>query len=450
MTSVATDASGRFAGVANTDAPITVDRWPSEIPLLVFTGLISAAIWLFVAITIVGLAYAAFFGAFFFAAHAGFVAHVRGSAVKLGPDQFPELNNAVESLARRMGMPVPEVYLMQAGGTLNALASKFLRAKIVVLFSDLLEACGEDTAARDMIIAHELGHLRAGHLQWTWFLLPGSLVPFLGTALSRAREYTCDRYGLAGAGRRQSAITGLTVLAAGGKYGAQVNVEAMMRQRENLNTGWMKIGEWLSTHPPLVSRIAALDPALDALSERSSAGTVRGLGIIGAVAAIPVAGIFVAAVALAGAVSLFGPKLEADAAAAESPELAELTRALTDYQRQDRPQPSALNAVSSAPSPAPAGSVDFDQEMAAIQARMGLETLANVVELERTAAGNIPVDVDTLYAKAAERHRDQPEPRDPYDGQRFGYQQRDGQYVLWSVGPDKQSGTADDIVKTSR
>ena len=57
----------------------------------------------------------------------------------------------------------------------------------------------------------------------------------------------------------------------------------MVRQRENLNTGWMKIGEWLSTHPPLANRIAALDPALDALTERSSAGTIRGLAIVGTV-----------------------------------------------------------------------------------------------------------------------------------------------------------------------
>ena len=100
-----------------------------------------------------------------------------------------------------MGMArVPEVYVMQAGGTLNALASKFMRANIVVLFSELIEACDDDTGARDMIIAHELGHLHAGHLRWTWFLLPGSMVPFLGTALSRAREYTCDRYGAAGLG----------------------------------------------------------------------------------------------------------------------------------------------------------------------------------------------------------------------------------------------------------
>lgn len=442
------DSTGRYAAAGPTDAPIKVERWPSELPLVILTGLISAGIWVLAAVTIIGLFYAAFLGVFFFVAHAAFVAHVRGSAVRLGPDQFPELNEAVESLARRMGMTrVPEVYLMQAGGTLNALASKFMRANIVVLFTDLLEACGDDTAARDMIIAHELGHLHAGHLRWTWFLLPGSLVPFLGTALSRAREYTCDRYGLAGAGRRSSALTGLAILAAGGSYGAQANLEALVRQRENLNTGWMKIGEWLSTHPPLVRRIAALDPALDALTERSAAGTVRGLGIVGAAVAMPIVLLMVAGMMVASAASLLGSGLAANQA--DNPEPAELTSALAELQREQQQPPTAGFAANTTAASTPAAlSLDFDKEMAAIQARMGLETLANVVELEKTTAGAMPADIDMLYSKVAVRHRDQPEPRDPYDGQRFGYQLRNGHYMLWSVGPDKQSGTSDDIVKT--
>ena len=448
---IPTDTAGRYAPVS-ADAPIRVDRWPSEIPLLVITGLVSAGVWILAAVSIIGVMYAAMLGAFFFVAHAAFVAHVRGSAVKLGPDQFPELHVAVESLAQRMGMKrLPEVYLMQAGGTLNALASKFMRANIVVLFSDLLEACGEDTGARDMIIAHELGHLHAGHLKWTWFLLPGSFVPFLGTALSRAREYTCDRYGAAGAGRRSSAVTGLAILAAGGKYGANVNIEALVRQRENLNTGWMKIGEWLSTHPPVASRIAALDPALDALTERSASGTIRGLGIVGAAVATPIAVVFFATIAIAGAASMLGSKLEADVAASENPGLAELSARIAEMERESRDSQELASAFAAA-SPAdtaPATAVHFERERAAIPALMGLETLANVVELEKTN-GTIPADVDQLYAKVAERHRDQPDPRDPYDGQRFGYQQSGGMYVLWSVGPDKQSGTADDIVKQSK
>src|SRR5258705_8404543 len=147
--------------------------------------------------------------------------------------------------------PVPETYLMQAGGSLNAFATRFLRSHMVVLFSDLLEACGDNTAARDMIIAHELGHIKSGHLRWRWFLLPAGVIPFLTSALSRAREYTCDRYGLAGAGNADGAGLGLAILAAGASHGPLVNRAELVRQRVTVSrSGWMTLGEWFGTHPP--------------------------------------------------------------------------------------------------------------------------------------------------------------------------------------------------------
>ncbi|HEX5580637.1 MAG TPA: M48 family metallopeptidase, partial [Gemmatimonadaceae bacterium] len=199
-------------------APIRVTRWPTEMPLFAVSLAVALVLWLVIVVSVVGLVYAVMLGAFFFVMRLGFIAHLRGSAVRLGPDQLPELHERVTQLAHRMGLEsVPETYLMQAGGSLNAFATRFFRAQIVVLFSDLLDACGSDEAARDMIIAHELGHIHAGHLRWHWLLLPASLVPFLGTALSRAREYTCDRYGVAGAGNTAGAVRGLTILAAGPK-----------------------------------------------------------------------------------------------------------------------------------------------------------------------------------------------------------------------------------------
>jgi Zn-dependent protease with chaperone function len=210
-------------------------------------------------ISIVGIIYALSFGLFFFVMHLVFVAQVRGSAIRLGPDQFPELYARIDELASRMGIEqTPETYLMQAGGSLNAFATKFRRSNIVVLYADLLEACGDNEAARDMIIAHELGHIRAGHLRWRILLMPAALVPFLSGALSRAREYTCDRYGLAGAGEREGALLGLTILAAGGKFAPQVNRKAFVEQRKEMR-GWMRLGELFSTHPALAKRLAALE-----------------------------------------------------------------------------------------------------------------------------------------------------------------------------------------------
>jgi Zn-dependent protease with chaperone function len=208
--------------------------------------------------------------------------------VKIGPDQFPELHDTVERLAKRIGFTeTPEAYVMQAGGILNALATKLFRSKFVILYSDLLEACGNNTSARDMIIAHELGHIKEGHLDWHWFLLPGLLVPFLGTALSRAREYTCDRYGLAGAGQKEDALRGLAILAAGAERGPKVNLKAMASQMEDLNAGWLTLGSWLATHPPLSARVIALEDSLKPAGYNGQRGMLRALGIIGAVYVTP-------------------------------------------------------------------------------------------------------------------------------------------------------------------
>ena len=271
--------------------PVSVERWPSELPLQALCILASLGIYLLLAITVIGIVYAVAFAVFFFIAHAAFVAYVRGSAVRLGPEQFPDLHRRVQELGERIGLnDVPDSYLMQAGGVLNAFATRFLGLNLIVLYSDLLEACGDNEAARDMIIAHELGHIKAGHVRLRWLIAPGMAIPFLGTALSRAREYTCDRYGLVGAGDKGGALLGLTVLAAGGKHAPQVNQRALARQREDLNTGWLTIGEWLSTHPPLAKRLAALEPALLTGVQNSYAGRLRALAIVGTLGLVVVGG----------------------------------------------------------------------------------------------------------------------------------------------------------------
>ncbi len=262
-------------------SPIHIKHWPTEIPLLILVALLSFVIWLALIVTVFGILYALILGVLFFVVHAAFVAHVRGNTVRITAEQLPELHAAITNLANKFEFKkVPEAYLLQGGGVLNALATKFLRSKMLIIYSKLLEACDDNTAARDMILAHELGHIKAGHLRWHWFLIPGMLVPFVGKALSRAREYTCDRYGLAGAGDMQGALLGLTILAAGKKYASQVSREAMVKQINSLNTGWMKIGEWSSTHPMLAKRMYALDPTLHQIETKSFRGILSALCII--------------------------------------------------------------------------------------------------------------------------------------------------------------------------
>ena len=384
---------------------IRVSRWPTERPLLILSALASAGLWFMFFRSIPSLASIGMWGAFMGLMNIAFVAVIRGSAVRLGPEQFPELHARVEELARRIGLRrTPDVYLMQQNGTLNAFATRFLRLHMVVLLSDLLEACGDNLAARDMIIGHELGHIRAGHLRGRWLLMPASFVPFLGSALSRAREYTCDRYGCAAAGDRDAALLGLAILSAGGRYGPHVNHAALIRQRHDLRSAWLLIGEWLGSHPPLSKRAWALAPELEATAAAPVRFRLRRLRAALAVVVVVVAG--------TGALSAYLPQLMKKGTHASEPK---------------RPSADKIDQV------------DRD-----------LKRLKAFIEGERNHGRPLPWDDWDLYARWEAAHPDERDPLDPFSGGYwYGYQWHGDSYRLWSEGPDGESRTADDIVLDS-
>jgi Zn-dependent protease with chaperone function len=402
--------------VADTTAiasPVVVERWPSEIPLLIISVLAAAALWLLAVVTIVPIVYAVLLALFFFVGQLIFVGHVRGSAVRVGPDQLPAVHESVTRIAAAFGMQTaPETYVMQAGGSLNAVAMRFFRSNMVVLFSDLLDACGDDGPARDMIVGHELGHIRAGHLRWRLALLPAWFVPFLGTALSRAREYTCDRYGIAAAGHTRGAVLGLTILAAGGVHGRKVDPSAFARQRESINTGWMVLAEWLASHPPLAKRLAAIAPSLAPEPINVTIGYGRAVGIV-VLALLPF--IATSIVALA-----FLPKW-----------LAQITPPAARQQAARQHQaPSASEGI--------------------YRTDAHLRQMAAVIDGWARKGEELPWDSDDLHRRWVASNEAGPEPLDPFDGSPYGYEQRGNIYRLWGVGPDGEAWTDDDLIYDSR
>jgi Zn-dependent protease with chaperone function len=382
---------------------IRVRRWPTERPLLILNAVAAAGLWYLFLRSFQSTAFVAPWLGIVFLMNVAFVTAIRGSAVRLGPDQFPELHARVEAIARRIGLRrIPDVYLMQQDGALNAFAMRFVRKHMVVLLSDLLEACGDNVAARDMIIGHELGHIRAGHLRARWLLMPASVVPFLGSALSRAREYTCDRYGCAAAGDRDGALVGLTILAAGGRYGPMVNRTLLMEQRRDLRSAWMLVGEWLGSHPPLSKRVWALAP--DLVPQTSPARTrMRVLRTAFAVVVVVVVGV--------AAISAYVPRI-------------------------------TVKRTEKTPSYQPPAN-------AALQADRDLERLKSFIEADRKRGRPVPWDVWDLYGRWEEAHPGEEEPTDPYSGYWYDYESHGDAYRLWSSGPDGDNRTADDIVLES-
>jgi Zn-dependent protease with chaperone function len=90
------------------------------------------------------------------------VGMIRGNAVKLGPEQFPDIHATVLRQSQQLGLGrVPDVYLLQAGGVLNAFATRFMGTDFIVLYSDILEEAYEQNRETvDFVIAHELGHVK--------------------------------------------------------------------------------------------------------------------------------------------------------------------------------------------------------------------------------------------------------------------------------------------------
>ncbi len=316
-------------------------RTPNERTLFVVGLIFSGLFWLALLFTIVGIFHGLLGLLFSLIVHALFLAHIRGNSLRVSEQQLPEIHAAVVRASRALGLPeVPEVYVSQAGGVLNAFATKFLTRKFVIIYSDLVEAC-HDPRQLEFVIGHEVGHLAAGHLKWNAVLWPFMLVPLLGMAYSRAREYTCDRCGLAVVNDPEASMRGLIVLAAGGKQAARADVGAFMQQRLETGGFWSAVVELGSTHPYLCKRVSALqefvqpgsappvprNPLAYPLAPFFAFGAVGGAGasmlivvaIIGVIAAIAIPSLLRARVAAneAAAIGVVGSVVSAEATFAQ-------------------------------------------------------------------------------------------------------------------------------------
>ena len=186
-------------------------------------------------------------------------AGIRGSAVRLSQRQFPDIYAVKEDFARRLRLKRnPEIYLMSGNGVLNAFAASTFGYDFVVIHSELFSNTYEKNKdALAFIIGHELGHLRLGHTR-LWYQLSTAYadrVPLLGSFLSRAREYSCDRHGAYVAPQGEE---GLALLAAGRYVYKQVNVEELLEQARRFQGFWPVVAQLPQSHPFAVRRVKAL------------------------------------------------------------------------------------------------------------------------------------------------------------------------------------------------
>jgi Zn-dependent protease with chaperone function len=223
------------------------------IPLLIVAVVRPSTISIF-------LWYALFFMIFRFVISTLMIGYIKGNGVKLNPLQFPEVYGIAKSHSEKLGMPtIPEIYVIQGGGMLNAFATRFARRNFVVIYADILEsAYNEGIDVVSFILGHELGHIKRKHVSVLKHLatLPARLLPFIGNAYSRACEYTCDQIGYALC--PEGAQRGLLLLAAGKHLYKRVNVDTMMKYQMNHlgYSAWLT--EIFSSHPMTIKRLARI------------------------------------------------------------------------------------------------------------------------------------------------------------------------------------------------
>jgi Zn-dependent protease with chaperone function len=236
-------------------------RTERERTLFTISLVVSCVLWaaLILGTFGLGLVYVAAGAGVFLLTQAMFLAALKSSAVKITPDQLPELHARIIKAAERLQLKaVPEAYLLNERGIFNAFATRFLGRDFIVLYAELLEACDERDGSIEFIIGHELGHLALNHVKLAPVLLPSRAVPLLGPAYSRAREYSCDRAGTVAAQHPDGAIRGLAVLAGGRRYSKRINVERYLDQRRESAGFWSGVVELGLSHPYLPKRMGAI------------------------------------------------------------------------------------------------------------------------------------------------------------------------------------------------
>lgn len=286
--------------------------YKNEKALFTLMALISALLWcgLTVASQGVALAFLLAFVAVFFYAQSALIAYLKGTAVKITHQQFPDLMARIETACRRLGAPqVPDAYLLQGEGLFYSYAARYSSRRFIVLRSELIDALEAEPDAINFYIGHELGNIKSRQRRWAALFMPASIIPLLGAAYCRARIYSCDRHGFHACDNLCSAQIGLAALAAGTRRWRGMSVAHYAGQARASSGFWMSFHELLADRPWLVKRMAVVEALAQGADTRQPPrhGLAYALALcVPRLAAAGGAGGVVLALALCGMLDVFG------------------------------------------------------------------------------------------------------------------------------------------------
>jgi Zn-dependent protease with chaperone function len=214
------------------------------------------------------------------------------------------LRNVVEEMAIASGVPVPEIYVLEQEGGINAFAAGFTPGDAAIAVTrGALELLDRDELQG--VIGHEFSHILNGDMQLNirlmgvlfgilgltmigrlilrggrhvddsrgaavvlvlglGFVVLGSIGMFFGrlikASVSRQREYLADASAVQFT-RQTDGIAGALKKIGGYGHGSSIEAADPEEVSHMLFGSGLKYSSLFATHPPLVDRIQALDPS---------------------------------------------------------------------------------------------------------------------------------------------------------------------------------------------
>ncbi|MDO4718702.1 MAG: hypothetical protein Q4B08_14215 [Propionibacteriaceae bacterium] len=123
-------------------------------------------------------------------------ARTRITAVRVDEHNFPDILHIQQELCERANIPVTPLYVTWSSDLQLCSTDRAERSYLAVSTDAISGARDHDPAALRYLVAHELGHQIAGHQKKLRAFAANLMVetPVIGYFLTRAREYTADRF----------------------------------------------------------------------------------------------------------------------------------------------------------------------------------------------------------------------------------------------------------------
>ncbi|MCI0662470.1 MAG: FHA domain-containing protein [Acidobacteria bacterium] len=187
-----------------------------------------------------------------------------GTLVRVGPRQFPELNELALNSADNLSSPPVPVYVKRAS-EMNVYTLGFWQQPIIVLTSSLVDQMEADNL--QFFIGREIGHVQAGHTWLRTLLKPlGAGVPVVGRLLNSVifgdwinrAEFTADRAGLIACGSLTTAVSTMLKFGIGVRLYEKLDIREFLEQINDVRNVSGHLTEIVAEQPYLTQRIRSL------------------------------------------------------------------------------------------------------------------------------------------------------------------------------------------------